>query len=407
MGNNILRKGLVLLVILLFIGSFITQATTSREFNFGNSKNLNLKSSTGLRNIMLTGYWNPTGQMIAPFSNNTYLNPGGWKGANWENRGYNIYSFFPKPGVYNGTFEVDYQDTWEDFWNVTEDIKPIAIISFGAGAGPWEIEYNSRNLDLWIPDNEPPYQPTPCPPDDTKPAGYVRHSTLPVQSIADAVNSQTSITAWIDWSGNPGAYLCEYMAYLGMWYQEMHNATSDPYRCLASGFIHVQNSIPLEDAMEATNITIREVIKCLQINNYPDLYCIGSLSWIDVKAGSTITDSFRVKNIGDPGSMLTWEIESFPDWGTWTFAPESGENLTPEDDYITVGVEVIAPGEENAEYEGDVKVVNLEDPNDYEIIDVLLTTPKNKTFNFNIPIFFWMFERFPNILPILFNLLRL
>jgi pyrrolidone-carboxylate peptidase len=365
MVNNIIRKGLVLFVILLFIGSFITQVVTSREFNSVNSKNLNLKSTTGLRNIMLTGYWNPTGQMIAPFSNNTYLNPGGWKGANWENRGYNIYSFFPKPGVYNGTFEVDYQDTWEDFWNVTEDIKPIAIISFGAGAGPWEIEYNARNLDLWIPDNEPPYQPSPCPPDHTKPAGYVRHSKLPVQSIADAVNNNTSITAWIDWNGNPGAYLCEYMAYLGMWYHGMHNTTSDPYRCLASGFIHVKNSIQLDEAMEATNITIREVIKYLQINNYPDLYCIGSLSWIDKKPGSTITDSFRVKNIGDPGSMLAWKIESFPDWGTWTFAPESGEDLTPEDDYITVEVEVIAPGEENAEYEGEVKVVNLEDPNDY------------------------------------------
>ncbi len=409
MVNNMLRKGLVLGIIILFIGAFITQAVTSRELFFGNSKSHTVESTTGLRNIMLTGYWNPTGQMIAPFSNNTYLNPGGWKGANWEGRGYNIYSFFPTPGVYNGTFEVDYQDTWEDFWNITEEIHPITIISFGAGAGPWEIEYNARNLDQWVPDNEPPYQPTPCPPDHTKPTGYVRHSTLPVQSIADAVNNQTSIAAWVDWNGNPGAYLCEYMAYLGMWYQDIHNTTNDTYRCWASGFIHVKNSIPLEDAMEATNITIREVIKYLQnLNNPPDLYCIGDLSWTDVKPGSTVTDTFKVQNIGDPGSLLDWEVTEWPqDWGTWTFTPSSGENLTPEDGSVTVEVEVVAPDEENSECTGEVKVVNLEDPSDNCTIDVSLSTPRNKAFIFNFPLLSWLFERFPYAFPILRHMLGL
>ena len=49
---------------------------------------------------------------------------------------------------------------------------------------------------------------------------------------------------------------------------------------------------------------------------------------------------------------------------------------------------------------------NLENPDDYEIIDVLLTTPKNKIFNFDIPIFDWLFECFTNILPTLRNFLR-
>jgi hypothetical protein len=102
------------------------------------------------------------------------------------------------------------------------------------------------------------------------PADYVRHSTLPVQEIEDAVNEQTSINAWVDWDGNPGAYLCEYIAYLGMWYQAEHNSTDDPNQCLASGFIHVKNTIDLDDAMDATKITIREVIKYLP-NNSPDI----------------------------------------------------------------------------------------------------------------------------------------
>ena len=264
MQDKLIRKGLIVGIIVLLIGVGITQVATSTELFLSNSKSYNMESIIGLRNIMLTGYWNPTGQMIAEFSTDPYLNPGGWKGENWEGLGYNIYSFFPTPYTYNGTFEVDYQNTWDDFWTITEDINPIAIVSFGAGNGPWEIEYNARNLDSWIPDNEPPYQPTPCPPDDSVPAGYIRHSTLPVQAIADAVNEQTNVYAWIDWDGNPGAYLCEYMAYLGMWYQDIHNDSSDAYRCWEAGFVHVKSSLALEDAKEATKVTIREVIKSLE-----------------------------------------------------------------------------------------------------------------------------------------------
>ncbi|KAA0001587.1 MAG: hypothetical protein FE048_05275, partial [Thermoplasmata archaeon] len=271
MRKTIWKKGLILGIIILFVGASSVKSSTNAKSISNSSNNFNTQSTTGLRNIMLTGYWDPTGRMIAPFSNNTYLNPDGWKGANWEGMGYNIYSFFPTPGTYNGTFEVDYQDTWEDFWNITAQIHPIAIISFGAGDGPWEIEYNARNLDKWINDDKPPYQPTPCPPDDSVPPGYVRHSTLPVQAIADAVNNQTSIHAWIDWDGDPGRYLCEYIAYLGMWYQALHNTTDDPYPCRVAGFIHVNPDIALEDAMEATIVTVRETIKyLLRINNPPD-----------------------------------------------------------------------------------------------------------------------------------------
>ena len=123
------------------------------------------------------------------------------------------------------------EDTWNDFWNITLQIHPVAIISFGAGDGPWEIEYSTRNLEFWINDENPPYQPTPSPPDDTVPAGFIRHSTLPLQEIADAVNSQTDIEAWVDWDGFAGMYLCEYIGYLGMWYQSLHSGQGDLYPC--------------------------------------------------------------------------------------------------------------------------------------------------------------------------------
>ena len=279
--------------------------------------------------IMLTGYWDPTGKMIAPFSTSAYLNPGGWKGGNWENQGYDIQSFFPNPGVYNGTFEVDYQVTWEDFWEITSTLHPVAIISFGSGDGPWEIENNTRNLDYWINDGNPPNQPTPSPPDDTVPMGYIRHSTLPVQAIADAVNAQNFFTAWVDWDGFAGMYLCEYIGYLGMWYQSLHSVPGDPYPCRAAGFIHVDDALPLSEVMEATNATLRETIRYLKgANTAPGTPIITGPS--SGKIGTPYEYSFTAE---DPdGDAIYYLVQ----WGEgcpsidWLGPYQSGEGVTLE-----------------------------------------------------------------------------
>ena len=107
----------------------------------------------------------------------------------------------------------------------------------------------------------------------------------------------------------------------------------------------------------------------------PDLDCNGELSWVDVEPGVTVTGSFTVSNIGEADSLLDWEIESYPDWGTWTFTPNGGEDLTPEDGPVTVEVSVVAPDEPSQEFSGTVKVVNSEDDSDFCIIDVSLATP--------------------------------
>jgi len=117
--------------------------------------------------------------------------------------------------------------------------------------------------------------------------------------------------------------------------------------------------------------------ECIDVD-MPDLDCGGSLSWTDVQPGAIVTGSFTVENIGDPGSLLDWEIESYPEWGTWTFDPENGEDLTPEDEPITVNVEVVAPNQQNSDFTGEVKVVNTENSNDYCIIPVSLATPVNQ-----------------------------
>jgi len=131
----------------------------------------------------------------------------------------------------------------------------------------------------------------------------------------------------------------------------------------------------------------------------PDLDCDGSLSWTDVTPGDIVTGSFTVSNIGDSGSLLDWEIQSYPDWGTWTFDPESGTGLLPGTP-VTVDVEVVAPDEEETEFEGEIKIVNTEDPDDYCIIDVSLVTPVSKN-AVNSQIFFQFFQKFIERFPLL------
>ncbi len=219
--------------------------------------------------IMLTGYWSPTNKMIRHFSPDVNLNPDGWVGSNWEGRGYDVYSFFPEfpnglgQGV--GNLEVDYQDTSEDFWRIADELEPIAIITFSRGVldTRWELEWNNRNLDLWIDDYAPPFQPTPTPPDGSVPVNTVRNSTLPIQSIMDALSvmNMANFSTWVDFAGNGGGFLSEYIGYHGVWYQSLHADRNDPAWCITAGHVHVGGLLTVEEATRATNQTMRAVIR--------------------------------------------------------------------------------------------------------------------------------------------------
>ena len=138
-------------------------------------------------------------------------------------------------------------------------------------------------------------------------------------------------------------------------------------------------------------------------SNQPDLMCDGDLSWVDIPPGSTVTGSFTVENIGGSNSELDWEVESYPEWGTWTFDPDGGEDLL-EGDSIIVDVEIVAPDEQEETFTGEVVLVNSEIPDDTCIIDVSLATPVNQqVIN---PLLQMILERFPNVFPILRNLLE-
>ena len=103
--------------------------------------------------------------------------------------------------------------------------------------------------------------------------------------------------------------------------------------------------------------------------------------------------------------MLDWEAAEYPNWGTWTFTPSSGDDLKPEGGPFTVRVTVIAPDQKNSEFNGEAKIVNKENTSDNCAIPVYLRTPKNKSFNFDLNLLSWLFERFPYAFLLLRNLL--
>lgn len=220
-------------------------------------------------NIMITGYWPPTNEMIRPFSANPKQNPAGWVGENWEGRGYDIYAFFPEftnfpnDPIGMGDFEVDYQDTSEDWWRITADIDPVAIITFSRGSNGrlWELETRQRNLFNWVQDYRAPFRPTPNPPDASVPTGFIRPSTLPVQEIVSAVNSANlGLNAFADVTGFGGGFLSEFIAYHGVWYQDLHKLPDDPAQSVAAGHIHVGTNVSTETGRLAAEISLRELI---------------------------------------------------------------------------------------------------------------------------------------------------
>jgi len=67
---------------------------------------------------------------------------------------------------------------------------------------------------------------------------------------------------------------------------------------------------------------------------YEDLDAQGKLTWVRAPPGSTVTGSFTVENIGDPGSELDWEITEWPSWGSWDFDPNIGNQINKMKDSV-------------------------------------------------------------------------
>jgi len=131
-----------------------------------------------------------------------------------------------------------------------------------------------------------------------------------------------------------------------------------------------------------------------------DLKCEGNLSWMEIEPGSVVKGNFLLENIGEKGSLLDWEIQETPEWGTWIFYPDDGEDLTPEDGTIKVNVTVIAPEKKKKDFNGHISIINTKDNSDFELIEVSLSTPFIKQKNNNL-FYNRILNLFPNVFPIL------
>lgn len=129
----------------------------------------------------------------------------------------------------------------------------------------------------------------------------------------------------------------------------------------------------------------------------PDLDCDGALNWLRVKPGSTVTGTFSVGNIGDVGSMLDWEVTSWPAWGNWTFTPSNG--TIPAGNWVTVTATCVAPNQQNQQFTGNIEVCNKDDSTDCCSIPVTLKTPMSNLYM--NPIILQFLEKFFETFPIL------
>jgi len=211
--------------------------------------------------IVLIGYWPPTNEMLRKFSANPAQNPQGWKGENWEKRGYDVYSFFPEfpggLGIGVGDFQVDYQDTSSDFWRLIPPLKPVILLSFGRSYedNSWEIELVTHNLANWLGDFLSPTQPTPSPPDASLASNAPRKSVISGVGLVDELAKfLPSLNPFVD-QGGAGGYLCEFLGYHLSWYRDLY-----PDQVKIAAHTHIGSANALSDLEAGVEITLRKLI---------------------------------------------------------------------------------------------------------------------------------------------------
>ncbi len=109
----------------------------------------------------------------------------------------------------------------------------------------------------------------------------------------------------------------------------------------------------------------------------PDLDATADLQLNNVDPGSKITTKLYIENQGEQLSCLDWKITETPNFGTWTFSKETGQDVKPEAGPEEINIEITAPNEKNTNYSGTLKIVNQNNPEDYKELTVNLQTSKS------------------------------
>ena len=86
---------------------------------------------------------------------------------------------------------------------------------------------------------------------------------MPIDEIRDGINElNNGLNSYIDYDGDAGSFLSEYMGFHGIWYKDL-NLYNDNYPCLSAGHIHVGSQVPIETAIEGAEESIRILIDYL------------------------------------------------------------------------------------------------------------------------------------------------
>ena len=92
------------------------------------------------------------------------------------------------------------------------------------------------------------------------------------QIVNNISNLEIGLNPYIDFNGDPGRYVSEFMAYHGTWYRDLNQFGNN--NCISSGHIHVGGNINLNNAKIATEESLRVLID--YINSF--IYIQGDLN---------------------------------------------------------------------------------------------------------------------------------
>jgi hypothetical protein len=169
-----------------------------------------------------------------------------------------------------------------------------------------------------------------------------------------------------------------------------HNLVIDGYK--TDGYYHLNfgwqgyydgwYKLP-EDIPYGLNVIEGVIVDIVNKNSNSDLHAKGVLYWPDVKAGSTVKGSFTIENVGETGSEIDWEVLTWPSLGSWSFKPASGKSLTTEYGPLTINVSVNVPNKKNKNFNGYIKIVDINNNINSCLVHVSLTTKLNRDFIFS------------------------
>jgi C1A family cysteine protease len=111
------------------------------------------------------------------------------------------------------------------------------------------------------------------------------------------------------------------------------------------------------------------------------VWTLGDLEFGTVPADSEVTGTFEIANSGEPKSFLNWEIDedSIPDWGSnWDFEPGDYGTGVGRSDLQEIEVIFRTPHETRKTFTGQLIVRNSEDLDDYDTVDISLTTSRSR-----------------------------